>query len=32
VLRYLAETGSVFDYRADGVIVYRPSALLHRGA
>jgi hypothetical protein len=32
VLRYLAETGSVFDYRADGVIVYRPSTLLHRGA
>ena len=32
VLRYLTETGSVFDYRADGVIVYRPSTLLHRGA
>jgi len=27
VLRYLAETGSVFDYRADGVIVYRPSSV-----
>ena len=24
VLRYLKETGFVFDYRADGVLVYRP--------
>jgi uncharacterized membrane protein (Fun14 family) len=32
VLRYLKQTGSVFDYRADGVIVYRPSAMLHHGA
>jgi hypothetical protein len=32
VMRYLSQTGSVFDYRADGVIVYRPSTVLHRGA
>lgn len=32
VLRYLAETGAVLDYRADGVLVYRPSRLPRQGA